>query len=129
MATAAYELDAAVKRECCSAWRAGSHYGEDLENVLQRFEGQESSDCGVAQRRTPVDPRVPHVRARVFRLECRTAAMRCRPCQAAEIDHHEVAAASLARIVIVMLATLSRSSHDVSLLFQLQAGWSAFHDV
>ena len=70
MATAAYELDAAVKRGVLHRVEGRlTIMGEDLENVLQRFEGQEIVlDCGVAQRRAPGrSARVPHVRARIFR--------------------------------------------------------------
>ncbi|HTP07129.1 MAG TPA: hypothetical protein VMP08_02680 [Anaerolineae bacterium] len=84
MATAAYELDAAVKRGVLQRVEGRlTIMGEDLENVLKRFEGQEIVliAASLADER-PVDPRVCHTCGReYFGLECphcRDARMRLR---------------------------------------------------
>ena len=84
MATAAYELDAAVKRGVL--YRVEGRLtimGEDLENVLQRFEGQEIVLIAASLNdERPVDPRVCRTCGReYFELECphcRDARMRLR---------------------------------------------------
>ena len=73
MATAAYELDAAVKRGILH--RAEGRLtimGEDLESVLQRFEGQEIVLIAASLNdERPIDPRVCRTCGReYFGLEC-----------------------------------------------------------
>ncbi len=84
MATAAYELDAAVKRGVLH--RAEGKLmimGEDLDSVLKRFEGQEIVLIAASlSDERPVDPRVCRTCGReYFGLECphcRDARMRLR---------------------------------------------------
>jgi hypothetical protein len=84
MATAAYELDAAVKRGVLQRVEGRlTIMGEDLENVLQRFEGQEIVLIAASLNdERPVDPRVCRTCGReYFELECphcRDARMRLR---------------------------------------------------
>ncbi len=73
MATAAYEMDAAVKRGILH--REGGRLmimGEDLESVLQRFEGQEIVLIAASLNdERPIDPRVCRTCGReYFGLEC-----------------------------------------------------------
>ncbi len=73
MATAAYELDAAVKRGVL--YRVEGRLtimGEDLENVLQRFEGQEIVLIAASLNdERPVDPHVCGTCGReYYGLEC-----------------------------------------------------------
>jgi hypothetical protein len=84
MATAAYELDAAVKRGVLQRVEGRlTIMGEDLENVLQRFEGQEIVLIAASLNdERPVDPRVCRTCGlEYFGLECphcRDARMRLR---------------------------------------------------
>jgi hypothetical protein len=73
MATAAYELDAAVKRGVL--YRVEGRLtimGEDVENVLQRFEGQEIVFIAASLNdERPLDPRVCRTCGReYYGLEC-----------------------------------------------------------
>ena len=73
LATAAYELDAAVKRGMLYR-QAGrlTIMGEDLEEVLKRFEGQEIVLIAASLNdERPIDPRVCRTCGReYFGLEC-----------------------------------------------------------
>ena len=73
MATAAYELDAAVKRGMLQRVEGRlTIMGEDLENVLQRFEGQEIVLIAASLTDDrPIDPRTCRTCGReYFGLEC-----------------------------------------------------------
>jgi hypothetical protein len=83
MATAAYELDAAVKRGVLQRVEGQRIMGEDLDNVFKRFEGQEIVIIAASLNdERPIDPRVCRTCGReYFGLECphcRDARMRLR---------------------------------------------------
>jgi hypothetical protein len=73
MATAAYELDAAVKRGILQRVDGRlTIMGEDLDSVLQRFEGQEIVLIAASlSDERPIDPRTCRTCGReYFGLEC-----------------------------------------------------------